>query len=130
MTRKPAGFFDEVYAMVRRIPAGKVSTYSHVAALCGKPRAARTVGWALHALPDGSDVPWQRVVNHRGGISIWKVGVPAELQRALLADEGIELRLNGTVDLKRRGWRGPRPGSRGARRRPTRRPGHPSRSRA
>jgi methylated-DNA-protein-cysteine methyltransferase-like protein len=109
VTRRSAGFFDEVYAMVRRIPAGKVTTYGHVAALCGKPRAARTVGWALHALPEGSDVPWQRVVNHRGGISIWKVGLPAELQRALLEDEGVDFRLNGTVDLKRWGWRGPRP---------------------
>ena len=76
---RPAGFFDTVHAMVRRIPVGRVSTYGHVAALCGKPRAARTVGWALHALPEESDVPWQRVVNHRGGISVWKVGVPAEL---------------------------------------------------
>ena len=103
-----AGFFDRVYGVVRRIPAGRVSTYGHVAALCGKPRAARTVGWALHALPEESDVPWQRVVNHRGGISVWKVGVPVELQRALLEDEGIEFRLDGTVDLERWGWRGPR----------------------
>lgn len=107
MTGKPAGFFDQVYAMVRRIPRGRVTTYGHIAALCGKPRAARTVGWALHALPEASRVPWQRVVNHRGGISIWKVGVPAELQRALLEAEGVEFRLNGTVDLKRWGWRGP-----------------------
>jgi alkylated DNA nucleotide flippase Atl1 len=48
------------------------------------------------------------VVNHQGGISVWKVGVPAELQRALLEDEGIEFRLDGTVDLERWGWRGPR----------------------
>jgi methylated-DNA-protein-cysteine methyltransferase-like protein len=109
VTERPAGFFDVVHAMVRRIPAGKVTTYGHVAALCGKPRAARTVGWALHALAEESDVPWQRVVNHQGGISVWKVGVPAELQRALLEDEGIEFRLDGTVDLERWGWRGPRP---------------------
>lgn len=109
MTEEPVGFFEEVYAMVRRIPRGRVTTYGHIAALCGKPRAARTVGWALHALPEESGVPWQRVVNHRGGISVWKVGVPAELQRALLQDEGVEFRPNGTLDLKRWGWRGPRP---------------------
>lgn len=114
MTEKPAGFFEEVYAMVRRIPRGKVTTYGHVAALCGKPRAARTVGWALHALPEGARVPWQRVVNHRGGISVWKLGVPAELQRALLEEEGVEFRLDGTVDLKRWGWPGPRPRRRAA----------------
>ncbi|HET9581250.1 MAG TPA: methylated-DNA--[protein]-cysteine S-methyltransferase [Gemmatimonadota bacterium] len=107
MSGRPGGFFGVVHAMVRRIPAGKVTTYGHVAALCGKPRAARTVGWALHALPDESDVPWQRVVNHRGGISIWKVGVPAALQRALLEEEGVVFRPDGTVDLGRWGWRGP-----------------------
>ncbi len=112
--------------MVRRIPVGKVTTYGHVAALCGKPRAARTVGWALHALPVGSNVPWQRVVNNQGGISIWKVGVPAELQRALLEDEGVEFRMNGTVDLKRWGWPGPGRGKRGARQGAAGKRGHPS----
>ena len=101
-------FYDAVYAIVRRIPSGRVTTYGHVAALCGKPRAARTVGWALHALPPDSDVPWQRVINARGGISISKVGLPPELQRALLAAEGIGFREDGTVDLRRWGWSGPR----------------------
>ncbi|CAN5897432.1 hypothetical protein BH20GEM1_BH20GEM1_03740 [soil metagenome] len=101
-------FYDDVYRMVRRIPRGRVTTYGHIAALCGKPRAARTVGWALHALPDGAQVPWHRVVNARGGISISKVGIPAELQRALLEAEGVEFDLRGGVDLKRWGWIGPR----------------------
>lgn len=100
-------FYDDVYAMVRRVPRGTVTTYGHIAALCGKPRAARTVGWALHALPDDSDVPWQRIVNARGGISIGKVGVPPELQRSLLENEGIEFRPDGSVDLRRWGWLGP-----------------------
>lgn len=102
-----SSFYERVYAVVRRIPAGKVTTYGHVAALCGNPRAARTVGWALHALPEGSHVPWQRVVNAKGGISIGKVGVPPALQRALLEDEGVEFRETGTIDLKRYGWIGP-----------------------
>lgn len=97
-------FYDEVYEQVRRIPEGRVTTYGAVAALAGNPRAARTVGWALHALPGDTDVPWHRVINARGGISIWKVGVPAGLQRALLEDEGIEFEADGTVDLKRWGW--------------------------
>ncbi len=100
-------FYDAVYRTVRRIPHGRVTTYGHVAALSGKPRAARTVGWALHALPDGTDVPWHRVINARGGISIAKVGLPPGLQRALLEDEGVRFRLDGTVDLKRYGWTGP-----------------------
>jgi methylated-DNA-protein-cysteine methyltransferase-like protein len=102
-----SSFYDDVYAMVRRIPRGRVATYGHIAALCGKPRAARTVGWALHALPEDADVPWQRVINVRGEISIGKVGIPPELQRALLEREGVEFDADGSVDLERWGWLGP-----------------------
>ncbi len=105
--RPPRSFYDHVYAMVRRIPRGKVATYGHIAALCGKPRAARTVGWALHALPEDADVPWQRVINVRGEISIGKVGIPPQLQRALLEREGVEFDADGSVDLEHWGWLGP-----------------------
>ncbi len=105
--RSGSSFYDDVYAMVRRIPPGRVATYGHIAALCGKPRAARTVGWALHALPEDADVPWQRVINVRGEISIGKVGIPPELQRALLEREGVEFDADGSVDLERWGWLGP-----------------------
>jgi methylated-DNA-protein-cysteine methyltransferase-like protein len=98
-------FYDEVYDVVRRVPPGRVTTYGHVAALCGKPRAARTVGWALHALPEDTDVPWQRVINRRGGISIGKIGLPPALQRALLEAEKVRFRIDGTVDLERYGWK-------------------------
>ena len=103
-----AGSYARIYSVVSRIPRGRVTTYGHVAALCGKPRAARTVGWALHALPEGHDVPWHRVINARGGISISKVGIPPELQRALLEAEGVEFDRHGCVDLERWGWKGPR----------------------
>jgi len=93
--------------MVRSVPRGRVATYGHIAALCGKPRAARTVGWALHALPEDADVPWQRIINVRGEISIGKVGIPPELQRALLEREGVKFDLDGSVDLQRWGWLGP-----------------------
>lgn len=108
LTAMASSFYDAVYRMVRRIPRGRVTTYGHIAALCGNPRAARTVGWALHALPDGSDVPWHRVINARGGISISKVGLPPQLQRALLEAEGVEFAADGRVDLDRWGWIGPR----------------------
>ena len=101
-------FYDQVYRMVKRIPRGKVTTYGHIAALCGKPRAARTVGWALHALPDDHRVPWHRVINARGGISIAKVGLPPELQRSLLEREGVVFDADSRVDLERWGWLGPR----------------------
>ena len=97
-------FYDAIYEQVRRIPSGRVATYGHVAALAGNPRAARAVGWALHALPSGTDVPWHRVVNRHGGISISKIGLPPELQRALLEDEGVRFDPDGTIDLDRWGW--------------------------
>lgn len=104
-------FYEKVYHQVRRIPDGRVTTYGHIAALAGNPRAARTVGWALHALPHDTDVPWHRVLNARGGISISKIGLPPELQRALLEDEGVEFRADGTVDLDRWGWIEPEAGT-------------------
>jgi len=107
LTRPTSDFYAAIYAMVRRIPPGKATTYGHIAALCGKPRGARAVGWALHALPDGSDVPWHRVVNKSGGISISKVGLPPELQRALLQAEGVDFEPDGRMDLRRWGWIGP-----------------------
>ncbi|HET6361140.1 MAG TPA: methylated-DNA--[protein]-cysteine S-methyltransferase [Gemmatimonadota bacterium] len=108
LSRPASDFYATIYAMVRRIPPGKATTYGHIAALCGKPRGARAVGWALHALPDGSDVPWHRVINKSGGISISKVGLPPELQRALLEAEGVEFGPDGRVDLRRWGWTGPK----------------------
>ena len=105
--RSSSSFYEDIYAMVRRVPRGKVTTYGHIAALCGKPRAARTVGWALYALPDDADVPWQRVINARGEISISKVGLPPELQRALLEREGVEFDADGRVELRRWSWLGP-----------------------
>jgi methylated-DNA-protein-cysteine methyltransferase-like protein len=113
LVRVAESFYDRVYRMVERIPRGRVTTYGHIAALCGKPRAARTVGWALHALPDESRVPWHRVINARGGISIAKVGLPPQLQRALLEREGVAFDADGRVDLERWGWIGPRGARRG-----------------
>jgi len=101
-------FFDRVYAVVRRIPRGKVASYGQIAALLGHPQAARTVGWALNALRDNDidDVPWQRVINSRGRISISRADLGAELQQALLEEEGVEFDPRGYVDLRRFGWEG------------------------
>ena len=63
-------FFEQVYQVVHCIPPGKVATYGQIARILGKPRGARTVGWALHSTPEGSDVPWQRVINSQGKISL------------------------------------------------------------
>ena len=91
-------FSERVYAAVRRIPAGKVASYGDVAALLGTPRAARGVGWALNALDGDSSVPWWRVINKRGAISIRHPDVSPKVQRALLEDEGVEFDDDGCVD--------------------------------
>ena len=100
-------FFAQVYEVVRRIPPGKVATYGQIARLLGKPRAARTVGWALHSIPEGSDVPWQRVINAKGTISLDARGPGGAIQRVLLEAEGIVFDEQGRVDLKKYGWTGP-----------------------
>ncbi len=99
-------FFAQVYEVVRRIPPGQVATYGQIAQLLGKPRAARTVGWALHSTPEGSDVPWQRVINARGTISLDARGPGGAIQRVLLEAEGIVFDEQGRLDLQAYGWAG------------------------
>lgn len=82
-----ADFYQQVYALVRLIPSGRVATYGQVAALLGRPRGARLVGWALNTCP--ADVPWQRVINHRGMISIENMRASKDLQAKLLQQEGV-----------------------------------------
>jgi methylated-DNA-protein-cysteine methyltransferase-like protein len=100
---------ERFWRVVRRIPRGRVSTYGTVARAAGVPGAARQVGYALAALPDGTDVPWQRVVNARGEVSPRRLPGPDLLQRKLLEAEGVRFDARGRVDLTRYGWR---PGSR------------------
>lgn len=100
------GFFERVYRLVRQVPPGRVTSYGAIAAMLGHPRAARTVGWALHGLPEDSDVPWHRVINSRGRISTSCQEHSADLQRALLEDEGVQFNEQGIVDWKRFGWPG------------------------
>jgi len=86
---------------VRRIPRGRVATYGDVAEAAGLEGHARQVGYALHDLPSGSNVPWHRVINAKGEISVRSAGDSHELQRLLLEAEGVEFNLAGRVDLKR-----------------------------
>jgi methylated-DNA-protein-cysteine methyltransferase-like protein len=101
----PDPLYRRISTAVRRIPEGRVSTYGRIAKLAKAP-SPRVVGYAMANLGEGSDVPWQRVVNHKGEISLRKVGIGSgELrQRQALEAEGIYLNLKGRIDLKKYGW--------------------------
>jgi methylated-DNA-protein-cysteine methyltransferase-like protein len=99
-------FPDQVYVVVQRIPAGKVATYGQIARILGRPRGAREVGWALRDLPDGRDVPWQRVINAQGRVSFPPGSGGAAEQQAMLEAEGVVFRPDGSIDLKRYSWEG------------------------
>ena len=105
-TALPMSPYQRIYAVVRRIPRGRVATYGQVAQLAGLAGHARQVGYALHALSDGTSVPWHRVVNAQGAIS--RRAVPgAELeQRLLLEAEGVPFDARGRVPLDRVQWTG------------------------
>jgi methylated-DNA-protein-cysteine methyltransferase-like protein len=92
-----------VQRTVRRVPAGRVISYGGVAALLGAPRAARGVGQVLGGLPEDSDVPWWRVINAAGRISLH--GYPGMLQRMMLEAEGVRPGRAGRIDWARYGWR-------------------------
>lgn len=104
--RHPASaLYERIYAVVRRIPRGRVATYGQVARLAGLGEHARQVGYALHRLASGSHVPWQRVVNRRGEVSARAVAGMERVQRALLEAEGVGFDGNGRLDLAKVQWR-------------------------
>lgn len=95
-------FFEEVYALIARIPRGRVLSYGRIARLLGQPRAARQVGRALRHCPD--HLPWQRVVMADGSIA---GGAFAALRRAMLEDEGVPFLPDGRVDMASALWLDP-----------------------
>jgi methylated-DNA-protein-cysteine methyltransferase related protein len=97
-------FGARAHAAVRAIPPGRVASYGAVAAAAGRPGAARAVGRILRGVGEREDVPWWRVINSRGEITIPRSGLAASLQRALLEEEGIEFDDAGRVDMPRFGW--------------------------
>lgn len=101
------GFYVRVIKLIKSIPYGKVTTYGTIATLAGSPRSARIVGGILHSLTEKEDLPWQRVINRNGFISI-KSGLmdAKKMQKALLEEEGIEVSADFMIDLDRCGWWG------------------------
>ncbi len=97
-------FARRVYAVVSAIPPGRILSYSDVAAMAGRPKAPRAVGGALSNLPDDLDVPWWRVVSSIGRISTPSIHHTAQIQRALLEDEGVVFGAGGRIDWDCFGW--------------------------
>jgi len=98
--------YERIYATVRKIPHGKVTTYGNVARLSGLAGQARLVGYALSALRDGTAMPWHRVINAQGRLSLERVGSSSGLtQRVRLEREGVKFDAGGRVSLARFGWR-------------------------
>jgi alkylated DNA nucleotide flippase Atl1/3-methyladenine DNA glycosylase AlkD len=96
---------EKFYAVIRRIPQGRVATYGQVAALAGLQRRARMVGQALRSTPEGLEIPWHRVVNAQGGVSPrGGIGWEEGYQRHLLEEEGVVFSKSGRIDLDRFGW--------------------------
>lgn len=99
MSKSPSPLYQQIYALVRKISPGSVSTYGQLGQLIGC--TARTVGFALAALPPGSDVPWQRVINSQGKVSPRRDGDGNLLQYDMLVAEGVCFDANGRIDLRR-----------------------------
>ena len=101
-------FFEKVYTVVAKIPKGRVATYGQIAAFISTPRASRVVGFALRNLPAKSQIPWQRVLNGRGMISIENMAISKAEQARCLQAEGIKVKFKNSnywVDLGKYLWK-------------------------
>jgi methylated-DNA-protein-cysteine methyltransferase-like protein len=96
--------YDEIYAVVSSIPKGKVATYGQVAELAGLPRRARMVGYSLRELPEGSELPWHRVVNASGRVSERGRPDSERDQKALLEAEGVAFDRHNRLSLNQFRW--------------------------
>ena len=102
MTEPLDSFQHRIWQIVASVPFGRVTTYGEIAHLAGSPRAARQVGGVLKRLPAGSKLPWYRVVNRSGQISL--VGDDLNRQRQALLEEGVEVSADGRIDMSRFRW--------------------------
>ncbi|MDE0183498.1 MAG: MGMT family protein [Caldilineaceae bacterium] len=100
--------YGQILLVVGQIPRGRVATYGQVAWIVGAA-TPRMAGYALGGLPADTEIPWQRVVNSRGGISPRGDPLETDRQRKLLAEEGVLFMPDGRIDLDLFGWAGPEP---------------------
>jgi methylated-DNA-protein-cysteine methyltransferase related protein len=96
------GYNERVYEIVRQIPTARVMTYGQIADILGEGYTPRTVGFVMHAAPDG--VPWHRVINSQGACSTGRILLPHNVQQSLLEAEGVVFDARGRCDLKRYRW--------------------------
>ena len=93
--------FARVWAIVKRIPRGRVATYGQISEMIDRRLTPVGVGWAVRAASD--EIPWHRVINSRGTVSTDKAN--PGLQRAMLEAEGVLFGRDGAIDLARYGWK-------------------------
>ena len=96
------GFYQQVYDLVAKIPAGKVITYGDIAKMLGHPRAARFVGYAMRAVCEADNLPWHRLTFADG--RLWD-GEWEKVQRDLLTAEGVGFTKDGKIDVDKHRWR-------------------------
>ena len=108
MARGDGSIYGQILMVVQQIPRGRVATYGQIAWIVGAA-TPRMAGYALGGLPADTEIPWQRVVNSRGGISPRGDPQATDRQRKRLAEEGVAFLPDGRIDLDRFGWAGPEP---------------------
>lgn len=91
-------FTEDVLEIIKNIPKGRVMTYGQIAAYAGNPRSARQVSRILHSMTDKHKLPWHRVINSKGGISL--TGEAGFVQGEMLSNEGIDV-VNKKIDLSK-----------------------------
>lgn len=96
-------FSEQAIKVIKSVPKGKVLTYGRVALLAGSPHAARQVGWLLNSMSEAYKLPWHRIINAKGKISMKNPMAYME-QKALLQNEGIVFLNEDTIDLKTYIW--------------------------
>ena len=101
---RKTGIYRKIYERVRCVPHGRVTTYGEIARMTGC--SARQVGYAMAATPRDEGIPWQRVVNRLGRISVRNSGHPDLRQQFILEEEGVNFSSSGKIDLERFGWNG------------------------
>ena len=97
-------FSERVKRVLKSVPQGKVATYGQIAAYAGNLRAARQVAWLLHSSSNKYNLPWHRIINSNGRISL-KPGQGYEIQKVLLEREGVIFDKNDVIDLRKYLWR-------------------------